>query len=71
MALAYPLMRVVAFGGAAKGDGAQLLAAGLASLAFGLVAYSAFLLFARAYYALGNSRVPALVALVAGIVGWW
>ncbi|MBM3659855.1 MAG: hypothetical protein FJW95_10195 [Actinobacteria bacterium] len=69
MALAYPLMRVVAFGGAAKGDGAQLLAAGLASLALGLVAYSAFLLFARAYYALGNSRVPAVVALVAGVVG--
>ncbi len=69
MALAYPLMRVVAFGGAAKGDGAQLLAAGLASLAFGLVAYSAFLMFARSYYALGNSRVPALVALVSGLIG--
>ncbi|MFM8304317.1 MAG: lipid II flippase MurJ, partial [Actinomycetota bacterium] len=69
MALAYPLMRVVAFGGAARGDGAQLLAAGLASLAVGLVAYSAFLLFARAYYALGDSRVPALVALASGIVG--
>lgn len=69
MALAYPLMRVVAFGGAAKGDGAQLLAAGLASLAFGLVAYSAFLLFARAYYALGNSRTPALVALCSGLIG--
>ena len=69
MALAYPMMRVVAFGGAAKGDGAQLLAAGLASLALGLVAYSAFLLFARAYYALGNSRVPALVALLSGVLG--
>ncbi|MFA5882309.1 MAG: lipid II flippase MurJ [Acidimicrobiia bacterium] len=69
MALAYPMMRVVAFGGAAKGDGAQLLAAGLASLALGLVAYSAFLLFARAYYALGNSRVPALAALVSGVLG--
>jgi putative peptidoglycan lipid II flippase len=69
MALAYPLMRVVAFGGAAKGDGAQLLAASLASLAFGLVAYSAFLLFARAYYALGISRIPALVALVSGVFG--
>jgi putative peptidoglycan lipid II flippase len=69
MALAYPLMRVVAFGGAARGDGAQLLAAGLASLAVGLVPYSAFLLFARAYYALGISRVPALVALGSGILG--
>ena len=68
MALAYPIMRVVAFGGAG-GDGRQLLAAGLASLAVGLVAYSAFLLFARAYYAMGDSRVPALVALVSGVVG--
>ena len=69
IALAYPTMRVVAFGGAAKGNGAQLLAAGLASLAAGLVVYSAFLLFARAYYALGDSRTPALVALVSGLVG--
>lgn len=69
VALAYPMMRVVAFGGAARGDGAQLLAAGVASLAVGLVPYSAFLLFARAYYALGNSRVPALVALGSGALG--
>jgi putative peptidoglycan lipid II flippase len=69
IALAYPTMRVVAFGGAAKGDGAQLLAAGTASLAAGLVVYSAFLLFARAYYSLGDSRTPALVALVSGLVG--
>jgi putative peptidoglycan lipid II flippase len=69
IALAYPTMRVVAFGGAAKGNGAQLLAAGLASLAAGLVVYSAFLLFARAYYALGDSRTPALAALVSGLVG--
>ena len=69
IALAYPTMRVVAFGGAAKGNGAQLLAAGVASLAAGLVVYSAFLLFARAYYSLGDSRTPALVALVSGLVG--
>ena len=69
LALAYPVMRVVAFGGAARGDGAQLLAAGLASLAVGLVGYSTFLLFARAYYALGDSRTPALVALGSGVAG--
>lgn len=69
IALAYPLMRVVAFGGAARGDGPQLLAAGLASLAVGLVPYSTFLLFTRAYYALGNSRVPALAALCSGVLG--
>jgi putative peptidoglycan lipid II flippase len=69
MALAYPTMRVVAFGGAARGNGAELLAAGLASLAVGLLPYSAFLLFARAYYALGDSRLPAIVALAAGLLG--
>lgn len=68
MALAYPAMRVVAFGGVGY-EGTRLIAAGVASLAVGLVGYSAFLLFARAYYALGDSRTPALVALGAAVVG--
>ena len=62
VALAFPIMRVAAFGQATKGDGVGLLAAGLASLAIGLYTYSAFLLFAARYYALGNSRIPAVVA---------
>jgi putative peptidoglycan lipid II flippase len=67
LCLAQPGMRVVAFGRAA--GGVDLLAAGVASLAVGLFCYSAFLLLARAYYARGDSRTPALVALVTALVG--
>jgi putative peptidoglycan lipid II flippase len=69
VALALPIMQVAAFGQATAAGGVGLLAAGLASLAVGLYTYSAFLLFARAYYALGNSRVPAVVALASAVVG--
>ena len=65
--LALPAMRLVAVG-QSKG-GAGVLAAALASLSLGLFPYSAFLLFARASYALGNSKTPAVVALVTGIIG--
>jgi putative peptidoglycan lipid II flippase len=68
VALAQPIMRVVAFGGI-EGTGVTLLAAALASLALGLYVYSAFLLLARAYYALGDSRTPAVVAILAAVVG--
>ena len=67
-ALALPAMRLVVFGEATRG-GVELLAAGVASLASGLFFYGAFLLLARAYYALGDSRTPALVALGSAIVG--
>ncbi len=69
VALALPIMRVAAFGQATRAGGVGLLAAGLAALAIGLYTYSAFLLFARAYYALGDSRVPALTALASAVVG--
>jgi len=69
VALALPIMQVAAFGQATRAGGVGLLAAGLASLAIGLYTYSAFLLFARAYYALGDSRVPALTALASAGVG--
>jgi len=69
VALAVPIMRVAAFGQATRAGGVGLLAAGLASLAIGLYTYSAFLLFARAYYALGDSRVPAVVALGSAALG--
>ncbi len=69
VALAVPIMRVVAFGHADQSGGVGLLAAALASLSIGLFAYGAFLLFARAYYALGNSRTPAVVAIVTAVVG--
>jgi putative peptidoglycan lipid II flippase len=41
----------------------------MASLALGLYPYSAFLLLARSYYALGDSRTPAIVAIGTAIVG--
>jgi len=68
VSLAEPGMRVVVFGEAARG-GVGLLAAGVASLATGLFFYGAFLLLARAYYALGDSRAPALVALATALAG--
>jgi len=69
IALAEPAMRAVAFGRATTSGGVDLLAAGLASLALGLFAYGAFLLLARAYYALGDSRTPAVVGLATAVVG--
>lgn len=69
VALALPIMRVVAFGRATEGDGVTILAAALAGLGPGLFAYGAFLVLARASYALGDSRTPALVALATAFVG--
>ena len=68
VALALPAMRLVSFGSAAR-TGPQLLAAGIASLALGLYPYSAFLLFARSYYAMGDSRTPAFVAIGSALLG--
>ena len=68
IALALPMMRVVAFG-RAEGTGVDLLAAALASLAIGLFPYGAFLLLRASYYALGDSRTPALVAVICAVVG--
>jgi putative peptidoglycan lipid II flippase len=68
IALARPGMIVVAFGEASH-NGVELLAAGVASLAIGLFPYGAFLLLARAYYALGDSRTPAVVAIATGLLG--
>ncbi len=68
MALALPTMRLVSFG-AVTADGPGLLAAALAPLAVGLLPYGAFLLLARAYYALGDSRTPGLTSLVVAVAG--
>ena len=65
MALASPALRVVEFG---QTDG-DLLAAAVIGLAAGLYAYSAFLLLARGYYALGDSRTPGVVSLASATVG--
>ncbi len=69
VALAEPAMRVLAFGRATSSGGVGLLAAGLASLALGLFAYGAFLLLARSYYALGDSRTPAVAGLLTAALG--
>ncbi|MGH9275293.1 MAG: murein biosynthesis integral membrane protein MurJ [Acidimicrobiales bacterium] len=68
LALALPSMRVVSFG-AVSAEGPGLLAAGLAALGIGLLPYGSFLLLARAYYALGDSRTPGLVSLAVAVVG--
>jgi putative peptidoglycan lipid II flippase len=68
VAFALPIMTVVAFGRATD-TGPELLAAGLASLALGLYPYGALLLFARASYALGDSRTPAIVAIASAVAG--
>lgn len=68
IALALPAMSVVAFGEARAG-GVGILAAAVASLALGLFPYGAFLLLARAYYALGDSRTPAIVAVLTALGG--
>ncbi|MGH9214015.1 MAG: lipid II flippase MurJ [Acidimicrobiales bacterium] len=64
-ALALPGMRVISVGETSP----ELLAAAVAGLAIGLFPYSAFLLFSRGYYALGESRWPGLVAVGSATVG--
>lgn len=65
VALALPAMRAISVGD----TNPDVLAAALASLALGLYPYSVFLLFARAGYALGDSRTPAIVAILTAAVG--
>lgn len=66
-ALALPAMEVIAVG--QSRDGADLLAAALASLALGLFPYSVFLLFARSFYSLGDSKTPAVTAVLCALLG--
>lgn len=66
--LALPGMRAVSFG-AADASTAELLAAALAALALGLFPYSAFLLLARAFYALGDSRTPGIASVGCALIG--
>jgi putative peptidoglycan lipid II flippase len=68
IALAEPAMRAVAFGDIAD-SGVPLLAAAVGSLAVGLYAYGAFLLLARAFYALHDSRTSAVVAMFSAAAG--
>ncbi len=68
VALALPAMRVVSFGEVGP-EGPSLLAAALATLGLGLLPYGAFLLLARAYYALGDSRTPGVVSVAVALAG--
>jgi putative peptidoglycan lipid II flippase len=67
IALALPAMRVLAVGNS-RHD-AALFAAALASLGVGLFTYATFLFFARASYALGDSRTPAIIAGGSAVLG--
>jgi putative peptidoglycan lipid II flippase len=68
-ALAVPIMEVLAFGQADRGDGVELMAAGVAGLALGLPAYGGFRLLAVAWYSLDDSRTPALAAISSAVFG--
>jgi putative peptidoglycan lipid II flippase len=67
IALAVPAMRAITVD--SHNHNVDLLAAAIASLGIGLLPYSVFLLLARALYARGDSRTPAIVALVTACIG--
>lgn len=69
VAFALPAMHVVAFGRAGTATGITLLAAALASLSVGLYGYSSFFLFTGAFYAMGDSRTPAVTGLCCAVAG--
>lgn len=66
--LANPAMSLLEFG-ATDAVGTHLIAAALIGLAPGLFPYGVFLLLARGYYALDESRMPAVVAVVTATIG--
>jgi putative peptidoglycan lipid II flippase len=68
-ALAAPAMRLVSFGAATENNGPELLAVAIGTLAVGLLPYAAFLLLARAFYALNDSKTPGKVALLVAGAG--
>ena len=68
-ALSLPIMEVLAFGEAGRGDGPSLLGGALLGLALGVPVYGGFLLLTRAAYALGDSRTPALASIGSALVG--
>jgi putative peptidoglycan lipid II flippase len=61
-------MRIIPLSEASEGGGG-VLAAAVAGLAVGLLPYSAFLLLARGYYALGDSRTPGVVSVAGASMG--
>ena len=59
--VATPLTRLTLEYGVMTGAGAEQVGRVLAAFAVGLPTYSAFLVYTRAYYALGDVKMPALV----------
>jgi putative peptidoglycan lipid II flippase len=64
LAAAHPITRLTLEYGVMTGTGSSLVARVLASFAVGLPLYSGFLVYTRAYYALGDTKTPALVNAV-------
>ena len=73
IAAAGPLARLTLEYGVMTEAGAELVARVIAAFAIGLPTYSIFLVLTRAYYAVGNTKTPALVnaatVVVASIAG--
>jgi putative peptidoglycan lipid II flippase len=72
-AVAHPLTRATLEYGVMSGAGATLVARVLIAFAAGLPTYSIFLVFTRAFYAVGDTRTPTLVnaatVAIASIIG--
>ena len=65
IAVAGPLARLTLDYGVMTERGSALVARVIAGFVVGLPTYSAFLILTRAYYALGNTKTPALVNVLA------
>lgn len=68
LVLGRPLISLLLEHGVVRGTSVELVASTLAFFAVGLLPFAAFLLFARAFYALQDSRTPALVNVVENAV---
>ena len=68
VATAQPLARLTLEFGAMTTEGTELVARILLAFALGLPTYSAFLVFTRAYYAVGDTKTPALVNAATTVV---
>lgn len=68
VALAHPLSVLTLEYGVMTGEGAALVGRVIAAFAIGLPTYSAFLIFTRAFFALGRTKEPALMNGTAVVV---
>ena len=65
MALARPIVRLLLEHGVAGAESSALVSRVLTFFAIGLFSFSAFMLFLRAFYAMSDTRTPALINVVA------